>query len=48
VWVSGTSCPDLAVAAVVACLGLSSAVRIARQAIVEMRGGDAFIPLPAE
>ncbi len=48
VWISGTSWPDLAVAAVVACLGLSSAVRIARKAIVEMRGDDGFLPLPAE
>ena len=48
VWISGTPWPDIAVAAVVAYLGLSSAVRIARRAIVEMRGADAFIGVPAE
>ena len=48
VWISGTPWPDLAVAAVVAYLGVSSAVRIARRAIVEMRGGDALIAIPAE
>jgi Co/Zn/Cd efflux system component len=48
VWISGTPWPDIAVAAVVAYLGLSSAVRIARRAIVEMRGSDAFIGVPAE
>jgi Co/Zn/Cd efflux system component len=48
VWISGTPWPDLAVAAVVACLGLSSAVRIARRAIVEIRNGDTFVSVPAE
>ena len=48
VWISGTPWPDLAVAAVVACLGLSSAVRIARRAIVEIRSGDSFVSVPAE
>ena len=46
--ISGTPWPDIAVAAVVAYLGLSSAVRIARRAIVEMRGSHAFIGAPAE
>jgi Co/Zn/Cd efflux system component len=48
VWISGTPWPDLGVAAVVAYLGLSSAVRIARRAIVEMHEGDALISVPAE
>jgi hypothetical protein len=48
VWISGTPGPDLAVATVVAYLGLSSAVRIARRAIAEMRGGDALVSAPAE
>jgi Co/Zn/Cd efflux system component len=38
VWASGTHWPDVAVAAVVAGLGLSSAIRIARSARGEMRG----------
>ncbi len=38
VWASGTPWPDIGVAAVVACLGLSSAVRITRRAFREMRG----------
>src|SRR5215831_8733538 len=46
VWISGMPWPDLAVAAVVAYLGLSSAVRIARRAIVEIREGDALISVP--
>jgi Co/Zn/Cd efflux system component len=48
VWISGTPWPDLAVAAVVACLGLSSAVRIARRAIAEIRNADTFVSVPAE
>jgi Co/Zn/Cd efflux system component len=48
VWISDTPWPDLAVAAVVVYLGFSSAVRIARWAIVEMRDGDALISVPAE
>jgi len=48
VWISGAPWPDIAVAAVVAYLGLSSAARIARRAIVEMRGSHAFIGVPAE
>jgi Co/Zn/Cd efflux system component len=37
VWASGTPWPDVAVAAVIACLALSSAVRIVRQALGELR-----------
>jgi Co/Zn/Cd efflux system component len=37
VWASGTHWPDITVAAVIAYLGLSSAVRIIRQALGEMR-----------
>lgn len=37
VWASGTPWPDIAVAAVIAVLGLSSAVRIARTALAELR-----------
>jgi Co/Zn/Cd efflux system component len=48
VWVSETPWPDLAVAAVVAYLGLSSALRIARRAIAEMRGPVALYGALAE
>lgn len=48
VWISGTPWPDIAVAAVVVYLGFSSAVRIARRAIVEIRDSHAFIGVPAE
>jgi Co/Zn/Cd efflux system component len=37
VWASETPWPDIAVAAIVACLGLSSAVRVIRQALGEIR-----------
>jgi Co/Zn/Cd efflux system component len=37
VWASGTHWPDIAVAVAIAYLGLSSAVRIIRQALGEMR-----------
>ena len=37
VWASGTRWPDIAVATVIAYLGLSSAVRIVRQALKELR-----------
>ena len=40
VWVSGTPWPDIAVAAVIACLALSSAVRIVRQALGELRSAS--------
>jgi Co/Zn/Cd efflux system component len=46
VWASGTAWPDIAVAAVIAYLGLSSAVRITRQALHEM--GSAPAPAAAE
>ena len=48
VWVSGTPWPDLPVAAIVASLGLSSAVRIARRAFAEIREGNALVSVPAE
>jgi Co/Zn/Cd efflux system component len=48
VWISGTPWPDIGVAGIVAYLGVSSAVRIARRAIVEMRSSHAFIGAPAE
>jgi Co/Zn/Cd efflux system component len=38
VWASTSAWPDIAVAAIIACLGLLSAVRIIRQALREMRG----------
>src|SRR3954452_10790450 len=38
VWASGTPWPDIAVAAVIASLGVSSAVRVIRQARGELRG----------
>jgi Co/Zn/Cd efflux system component len=41
VWLSGTHWPDIAVAAVVAGLGLSSAWQIFRQAGAELRGAEA-------
>jgi Co/Zn/Cd efflux system component len=37
VWASGSPWPDVAVAAVIGCLALSSAVRIVRQALGELR-----------
>lgn|SRR5487761_380589 len=43
VWVSGMPWPDIAVAAVIAYLGLSSAVRIIRRALHEMRAGAATV-----
>jgi Co/Zn/Cd efflux system component len=44
VWASGTPWPDIAVAAVIAYLGLWSAVRIIRQALGEIRSNNAFAP----
>jgi Co/Zn/Cd efflux system component len=41
VWASGTPWPDIAVAAVIAYLGLSSAVRVTRRALEEMRSPSA-------
>ncbi|HJU19251.1 MAG TPA: cation transporter [Stellaceae bacterium] len=43
VWASGTPWPDIAVAAVIAWLGLSSAVRVIRLALREMRGSATAI-----
>jgi Co/Zn/Cd efflux system component len=37
VWASATAWPDIAVAAIIAYLGLSSAARVIRQAVLEMR-----------
>ena len=48
VWVSETPWPDIAVAVIVAYLGISSAVRITRRAILEMRGPHALYGAPAE
>jgi len=47
VWASGTHWPDIAVAAVIAFLGLSSATRIIRQALGEMRSSSGAV-VPAE
>ena len=44
VWASGTPWPDIAVAAAVAGLALSSALRVCRRAVHEMRGHAAFSP----
>jgi Co/Zn/Cd efflux system component len=44
VWVSGTAWPDIAVAAVVACLALSSAVRIMRRAWHEIGVAPGGVP----
>jgi Co/Zn/Cd efflux system component len=48
VWASATAWPDIAVAAIIACLGLSSAVRVIRQALREMRMSGFPRGLPAE
>src|SRR5262245_4114514 len=47
VWASGTAWPDIAVAAVIACLGVSSAVRVIRQARGELRGSPIPSGVPA-
>jgi Co/Zn/Cd efflux system component len=47
VWASGTRWPDIAVAAIIAFLGLSSATRIIRQALGEMRSASGAA-VPAE
>ena len=44
VWASGTPWPDIAVAAVIAYLGLSSAVHITRRALEEMRTSGKSVP----
>ena len=48
VWFFGTPWPDIAVAAVIACLGLSSAARVIRQARRELREQPTFSGVPAE
>jgi Co/Zn/Cd efflux system component len=48
VWASDTPWPDIAVAATVACLALSSARQVIRRAIAEIRGGNALYGAPAE
>ncbi len=48
VWASGTPWPDIAVAAVIAGLGLSSAMRVIRRACAELRGEPGFLGAPAE
>ena len=48
VWASATAWPDIAVAAIIACLGLSSAVRVIRQAPLEMRVPGIARGVPAE
>jgi Co/Zn/Cd efflux system component len=47
VWVSGSPWPDIAVAAVIASLGLSSAMRIIRQARAELRSEPELLGAPA-
>ena len=48
VWVSGGPWPDIAVAAIIASLGLSSAMRIIRQARAELRREPELFRAPAE
>src|SRR6266446_10235395 len=48
VWFFGTAWPDIAVAAIIACLGLSSAARVIRQACHELRERATFSGVPAE
>jgi Co/Zn/Cd efflux system component len=48
VWASATAWPDIAVAAIIAYLGLSSAARVIRQALREMRSPGALFGVPAE
>jgi Co/Zn/Cd efflux system component len=48
VWVSGSPWPDIAVAAMIAGLGLSSAIRIIRQASAELRRDSELFGAPAE
>ena len=45
---SGTPWPDIAVATIIACLGLSSAARVIRQARHELRERVTFSGVPAE
>jgi Co/Zn/Cd efflux system component len=48
VWLSGTPWPDIAVAAIIAWLGLSSAWRVIRQARRELRQQPMLTGVPAE
>jgi Co/Zn/Cd efflux system component len=48
VWASGSPWPDIAVAATIAGLGLSSAMRIIRQARAELRSESELFGAPAE
>jgi Co/Zn/Cd efflux system component len=48
VWASGTPWPDIAVAAVIACLGLSSATQIIRRACAELRSEPGLFGALAE
>jgi Co/Zn/Cd efflux system component len=48
VWASATAWPDVAVAAIIAYLGLSSAVRVIRQARSELREEPVLIGAPAK
>jgi Co/Zn/Cd efflux system component len=48
VWASAMAWPDIAVAAIIAGLGLSSAARIIRQALREIRSTPVPRGLPAE
>ena len=48
VWASQTPWPDIAVAAIVALLGLSSALRVIRQALGEIRGAHTLRMAAAE
>jgi len=48
VWMSGTPWPDILVAAVIACIGLSSAAQVIRQARYELRYAPVLFGVPAE
>jgi Co/Zn/Cd efflux system component len=48
VWASGTAWPDIAIAAIIAYLGLSSALRVTRQARSELRRHPVLSSVPAE
>jgi Co/Zn/Cd efflux system component len=48
VWMSATAWPDIAVAAIIAGLGLSSSIRVIRQATLELRSPGIPRGVPAE
>jgi Co/Zn/Cd efflux system component len=48
VWMSATAWPDIAVAAIIAGLGLSSSIRVIRQAILELHSAGIPRGVPAE